>query len=145
MENIIIDLATNMSNNVIIKILVVALIFDIFLGSLRAIKEKKWNSTIGINGILRKVGMIGSILFLFLTDKIIKLDLFCMVPKDVLAYFGISTVGSCELFGIMFILYEVTSVLKNMILCDIPCPKWLKKKTEQILKTMTTELDSKKK
>lgn len=60
MENIIND----MSNNVIIKILIIALIFDIFLGSLRAIKEKKWNSTIGINGILRKIGMIGSIFFM---------------------------------------------------------------------------------
>lgn len=35
MENTIND----MSNNVIIKILIIALIFDIFLGSLRAIKE----------------------------------------------------------------------------------------------------------
>ena len=141
MENIIIGL----SSNVIIKILVIALIFDIFLGSLRALKEKKWNSTIGINGILRKVGMIGSILFLFLTDIIINLDLLFMIPKDLLAYIGINKVGSCELFGIMFTLYEITSILKNMILCDIPCPKWLKKKTEKLLKEMTTELDNKKK
>ena len=141
MENIIIGL----SSNVIIKILVIALIFDIFLGSLRALKEKKWNSTIGINGILRKVGMIGSILFLFLTDIIINLDLLFMIPKDLLAYIGSNKVGSCELFGIMFTLYEITSILKNMILCDIPCPKWLKKKTEKLLKEMTTELDNKKK
>lgn len=53
MENII----NGLSNNVIIKVLIIALIFDIFLGSLRAIKEHKWNSTVGINGILRKVGM----------------------------------------------------------------------------------------
>lgn len=141
MENLI----NGLSNNVIVKALIVALIFDIFLGSIRAIKEHKWNSTIGINGILRKVGMIGSILFLFITDIILKLDLVAFVPKEVIESIGIQTVGSCELFGIMFILYEVTSILKNMIKCDIPAPKWLKKKTEKILKDMTTELDDKKK
>lgn len=132
------------SDNIVIKVLIIALIFDIFLGSLRAIKEKKWNSTIGINGILRKVGMIGSILFLFLTDLIINLNFVSFVPKEILEYIGINKVGTCELFGIMFILYEATSILKNMIKCDIPCPKWLKKKTEKWLKEMTTELDTKK-
>lgn len=139
MENLI----DGMSNNIIIKILIVALVFDIFLGSLRAIKEKEWNSTVGINGILRKVGMVGSILFLFLTDTLINLDLLFMIPKEILDYIGIDKVGSCELFGIMFILYEITSIMKNMILCEIPCPKRLKKKTEKILKEMTTELDKK--
>ena len=140
MENIIIGI----SNNVIIKILFVALIFDIFLGSLRAIKEHKWNSTIGINGILRKVGMIGSILFLFICDRMIHLNLLFMIPKEVLDYINISNVGSCELFGIMFILYEITSVLKNMVLCEIPVPKKLREKVESLLKEMTTELDDKK-
>lgn len=139
MENLI----NGISNNIIIKTLIVALFFDIFLGSLRAIKEKEWNSTVGINGILRKVGMVGSILFLFLTDTLINLDLLFMIPKEILDYIGIDKVGSCELFGIMFILYEITSIMKNMILCDIPCPKRLKKKTEKILKEMTTELDKK--
>ena len=137
------NLINQMNNNIVIKVLIVVLIFDIFLGSLRAIKEKQWNSTVGINGILRKVGMLGSILFLFLVDVILNLDFVAFVPKEVLGYVGITTVGACELFGIMFILYEITSILKNMILCDIPAPKWLKKKIDDFLKTMTTELEKK--
>lgn len=137
------NLINQMNNNIVIKVLIVVLIFDIFLGSLRAIKEKQWNSTVGINGILRKVGMLGSILFLFLVDIILNLDFVAFVPKEVLGYVGITTVGSCELFGIMFILYEITSILKNMILCDIPAPRWLKKKIDVFLKTMTTELEGK--
>lgn len=141
MEQII----NNIGCNVVIKILIIALIFDIFLGSLRAIKEKKWNSTIGINGMLRKVGMTGSMVFLFLTDYILNLNFIGSVPKDILDYIGINKIGSCEFFGIMFILYECTSILKNMVLCDIPCPKWLKKKAESLLKNMTTELPNNKK
>ena len=54
-------LINNTSNSPIVKILIIALLFDVFLGSLRAIKEKNWNSTIGINGMLRKAGMVGSV------------------------------------------------------------------------------------
>ena len=140
MENII----KGISSNVVIKVLIIALIFDIFLGSIRALKERKWNSTVGINGILRKVGMLGSIIFLFLVDIILNLDFVAFIPKEVLEYIGIRTVGSCEMFGIMFVLYETTSILKNMIKCDIPAPKWLKRKIDDFLKTMTTELDEEK-
>ncbi|MBQ9658344.1 MAG: phage holin family protein [Clostridia bacterium] len=139
-----INIIQGMSNNIIIKIVFVVIMFDIFLGSLRAIKEKKWNSTVGINGILRKIGMIGSMLFLFICDRMLNLNLLFMVPEEVLKYINISIVGSCELFGIMFILYETTSILKNMILCDIPAPEKLKEKIEKLLSGMTTELENKK-
>ena len=132
-----------MSRNPVIKLLIIALLLDIFLGSLRAIKEGSWNSTIGINGMLRKVGMIGSIGFLGLMDMCLDFNLISAVPEEVKNVIKLNKVGICELFGIMFILYEFTSVLKNMVLCDIPCPKGLKKKLEKLLKTMTSELDNK--
>lgn len=138
------NLINEISSNVVIKILFVALIFDIFLGSLRALKEHKWNSTVGINGILRKIAMIGSILFLFLSDKMINLNLLGLVPEEILNVINIKQIGSCELFGIMFILYEMTSILKNMVLCELPVPKGIRKKVEKLLKDMTTELDEKK-
>lgn len=34
------------------------IIFDLFLGVMRSFKEKKTNSTIGIDGMIRKVSMI---------------------------------------------------------------------------------------
>ncbi len=36
------------------KLLLVFIAFDIFFGVLRAIKERKFNSCIGINGLIRK-------------------------------------------------------------------------------------------
>ena len=49
------------------------------------------------------------------------------------------------MFGTMFILYESTSILKNMALCDMPVSKKLNKKIQEWLKTMTSELDGKEK
>lgn len=138
------DFISNLSENPIIKILIITLLLDVFYGSIRAIKEKKWNSTVGINGMLRKFGMIGSIIFLALADVCIDLDLLFFIPEDILKVVKLQRVGSCELFGIMFILYEITSVLKNMLLCGIPVPKGLKNKVEKLLNSMTTELDDKK-
>lgn len=133
----------DMAGNPVVKVLIIALLLDIFLGSLRAIKEHSWNSTVGINGMLRKAGMLGSIFLLGMMDSCLAFNLLEFVPEDILAVIKLNKVGVCELFGIMFILYEFTSVLKNMILCDIPCPKGLKKKLEKLLKTMISELDNK--
>lgn len=134
----------NIANNPLCKILAIILILDVFLGSLRAIKEHKWNSTVGINGMLRKFGMIGSIICLALVDSCINLDLLFFVPDEVLSFINLQRVGSCELFSIMFILYELTSVLKNMVLCGMPIPKKMKIKIEELLENMTSELDNKK-
>lgn len=136
------ELLNNASNNSIIKIFIIALLFDVFLGSLRAIKERKWNSTIGINGMLRKAGMIGSIVFLALADAVICFNLIAWVPDDIKQIMNISTVGLCDLFGIMFILYELTSVVKNMAIIGI-IGKKLSTKLQNWLQKMTSELDGK--
>ena len=136
------ELLNNASNNSIIKIFIIALLFDVFLGSLRAIKERKWNSTISINGMLRKAGMIGSIVFLALADAVICFNLIAWVPDDIKQIMNISTVGLCDLFGIMFILYELTSVVKNMAIIGI-IGKKLSTKLQNWLQKMTSELDGK--
>ena len=47
-----------LNSKYMIKILLLLIILDTILGSIRALKEHKWNSTFGINGILRKTAMI---------------------------------------------------------------------------------------
>ena len=140
MKNFINDI----SNNPIARLLIILLLLDVFLGSLRAIKEKKWNSTVGINGMLRKAGMIGSIVFLALADGIMNFNLLGFVPEEVLNAMSLQKVALCELFGIMFILYEATSILKNMALIDLPVMKKFNKKLQDMLTNMTSELDNKK-
>ena len=126
-------------NNIIFYLLVVVILLDVFLGSIRALKDKSWNSTVGINGILRKTAMIGSSVFLIVVDNILGIDLLFFVPDEILNFLCISSVGIFELFGIMFILYESSSILKNMVLCGLPIPLKIKKTIEKFLSDMTNE------
>lgn len=93
--------------------------------------------------MLRKAGMIGSIVFLALADTVISFNLLAFVPENILQVVGLQKVGLCELFGLMFILYEATSTLKNMSLIDMPVSKRLNKKLQKWLKEMTNELNNK--
>ena len=126
-------------NNVIFYLLVISILLDVFLGSIRAIKDRSWNSAVGINGILRKTAMIGSSVFLIVVDSILNIDLLFFIPDEVLNFLHINSVGIFELFGIMFILYESSSILKNMVLCGLPIPLKIKKAIEKFLSDMTSE------
>jgi len=126
-------------NNIIFYLLVISILLDVFLGSIRAIKDRSWNSTVGINGILRKTAMIGSSVFLIVVDSILNIDLLFFIPDEVLNFLHINSVGIFELFGIMFILYESSSILKNMVLCGLPIPLKIKDVIEKFLSDMTSE------
>ena len=126
-------------NNIIFYLLITTILLDIFLGSLRAIKEKKWNSTVGINGTLRKIAMIGSSIFLIVIDSMLKIDVLFFIPKEITKTLKLNEVGIFELFGIMFTLYEITSILKNMVLCGLPIPKKIKIIVEKLLNNLTSE------
>lgn len=143
MEKIIDILNEGLSTNKIIQILIIAIIFDAVLGSIRALKEGKANSTIGINGLLRKVAMLFGMVFLLLADHIYKIDLLFIIPDEIANTIHLNNIGLTEVFGIMYILWESISVLKNMYLCGLPIPKFMKEKLETLLKNMTTELDKK--
>lgn len=54
----------------IIKILLICIILDTIFGVLRAIREHKINSNIGIDGTIRKAGMIIAIIFFYLIDYV---------------------------------------------------------------------------
>lgn len=143
MEKIISILNEGLSTNKIIQALIIIIMFDAVLGSIRALKEGKANSTIGINGLLRKVAMLLGMVFLLLADHIYKIDLLFMMPDEIANTIHLNNIGLTEVFGIMYILWESISVLKNMYLCGLPIPKFMKEKLETLLKNMTTELDKK--
>jgi phage-related holin len=65
------------------------------------------------------------------------------VPNEIKSYIGNLEIGIASLFAIIFVLYEFTSVLKNMVLCGLPVPKKLKDKVESLLNNFTSELDKK--
>lgn len=127
-------------NNRLLKVLVVMLALDTIFGILRAMREKKINSGIGIDGMIRKVGMIISIFFFILVDVILEINLIAFIPETVRSYIHIEEIGVAFLFNLLFIVFEALSVLKNMIRCKLPIPKKLQKWLEKILKEFTTEI-----
>lgn len=123
------------------KILLLLIALDVIFGFLRAIKEKIINSTIGLDGGIRKMGMIITILFFGVIDSITCLDLLGFIPDKITTIIGLKDVGLSQLFIIIFIVYEFLSIIKNMIICKLPIPKKLQSLLENIMKEFTGELE----
>ena len=132
-------------NNDGMKVLIVVIVLDLILGILRAIREKSINSCIGIDGMIRKVGMLIVIVFLTIIDTIIHLDLIGFIPETIRETLKLGKVGISSLFNILFIIFEILSIFKNMILCKLPIPKKLQVYLENIMKEFTGELKENKK
>ena len=112
---------------------------DTVFGVLRAIKEKKFNSCAGIDGAIRKVGMLISLVFMLAIDVLIKINLIGFIPEQARTYLGLDTVGVAEFFALLYIAYEVVSIFKNMALCGLPVKKvW--EKVREFLAKYTDEL-----
>lgn len=133
---------TALVGNIFVKLLVIVVCADMIFGSLRAAKFRRWNSAVGIDGAIRKAGMLACVLLFTAMDMLVHADLLKWLPQDVQAAldsFGIVKVGITELFALLFILYEATSVLKNMLLCGIPVPAGMRAKLAAWLHDMTEE------
>lgn len=134
----------SLASSSMIKILLIVIVLDTIFGILRAIREKEVNSAIGIDGIVRKSGMILSTFFFKLIDFILNINLIAFLPDGVKNFLHVDNIGITFLFIILFIIFEFLSILKNMIKCKMPIPKKLQVFLEKMLKEFTTELDDKK-
>ena len=76
-------------SNSFFKILLLAVTLDTILGVLRAIKEHKFNSCVGIDGAIRKAAMVLSVLLLMATDVIMHINILFMVPEQYIKILGI--------------------------------------------------------
>ena len=134
------DFLQALINNSEIKILIIVIVLDTIFGILRAIKEKSVNSCIGIDGIIRKVGMIIAIFFLSLIDTIVDINLIGFIPEDIREITQMGKVGISDLFGLLFIVFEILSIFKNAILCKLPIPKKFQEFLQNIMKEFTGEI-----
>lgn len=126
-------------NNKDIQLLCIFIVLDVIFGFLRSIKEKKTNSTIGIDGIIRKTGMIVTIVITILIDYIAGIDLIGFIPEKIKTYLGIEKCGVTLVFNSLYIIFESLSILKNMRRCGLPFPYHLKKLLDKLLKEFTEE------
>lgn len=135
------EIITIFQGHLFFELLIYAVLLDTILGVLRAVKERKFNSSVGIDGAIRKVGMLLSEIFLMIIDSIVQIDFLFMIPDKYLSYIGLEgRLGVCALFCILFIAYETVSILKNMTLCGLPVPVRVRKFLMKFLDDMTEEL-----
>lgn len=142
-------LMESLAHNKIIQLVVIAVVMDTIFGALRALKKHKFNSCVGIDGAIRKISMLVSIVFLAALDILVHINLIGFIPEEVRNYFpqSISTIGLAEFFGLLYLCYEVVSILKNMTLCGLPVKKlwevvrkFLGKYTEELPDTEEQDL-----
>lgn len=136
------EIFMSFGSNPFVKTTVLWIIFDTLFGFLRAVKTHEFNSCFGIDGGIRKVGMIGSIIFLGLADHIIHINLAFAIPVEMLNSIGLEKVGLLEFFGLLYTIYESISILKNLYILGIPMPVWLKTFMENLLNNLTNEMPS---
>lgn len=118
-------LVDTLAHNTIIQLVAIAVVMDTLFGAGRALKQHKFNSSVGIDGAIRKISMLVSLVFLAVIDRLVHINLIGFIPEEARAYFpqSISTIGLAEFFGLLYLCYEVVSILKNMALCGLPVKK----------------------
>ncbi|PPK79838.1 TcdE family holin [Lacrimispora xylanisolvens] len=121
----------------IIKLVILAVVMDTCFGCIRAIKEHKFNSCFGIDGAIRKISMVASLAFLLILDRIVHLNLIGFIPEAIRSYLPVNAIGVAEFFGLLYIAYELVSILKNMTLCGLP----VKRLWETVKKFLTQYTD----
>ena len=69
--------------------------------------------------------MLVSLVFLAVVDNLLHINLIGFIPDEVRQYFpqSVSVIGLAEFFGLLYLCYEVVSILKNMALCGLPVKK----------------------
>ena len=131
---------TLMKNNMF-KVMCIVVVMDVVFGVLRALRERKLNSTIGIDGMIRKTGMLLSVIFTAMIDVVINLNLIGFIPEDIKGALKLDYVGFNEMFTLLYIIFEFLSISKNMVLCKLPIPSKWQKTLENFFKKFTGELD----
>lgn len=126
--------------NKVIQVLVVFIVLDVIFGILRSFKQHKTNSTIGIDGIVRKVAMMFTIACCVVLDYIVEIDLIGFIPQEAKEVMHIGRIGTSVLFAFLYCIFEVLSIFKNMIKLGVPLPIKLKKYLEKLLKEFTSEI-----
>lgn len=134
-EKIFMEMATSK----LIETVVLLIVLDTLFGVIRAIKEHSFNSSVGIDGAIRKISMLISLVGLQVGDIILSINLIGFVPQEVREFIKFDSIGLAGFFSLLYIAYEGVSVLKNMTLCGLPVKK-LWEAVQKFLSKYTKEL-----
>lgn len=139
-----IEFIKSILNNTSMQILCIVIVLDLIFGVLRAIKERTINSSIGIDGMIRKTGMLITIVVLSVIDSLVHIDFIGFIPDGAKEALNLKEVGIMDVFSILFVVFEILSIFKNMVLCKMPIPYKLQKGLETVMKQFTGEIKEEK-
>lgn len=134
------ELLIMIANSSVAKLLIICILLDVVLGVFRSIKYGKVNSSTGIDGLIRKSSMFIVIVCTQAIDMIFNFNVAQYLPEQMVNFLGVTTIGVAEAFATIFILCEVISIFKNMLLCGLPLPKGLVPKLYNMLDKWTDEV-----
>ena len=100
--------------NKVIQVLVVFIVIDVVFGILRSFKQHKTNSTIGIDGIVRKVAMMFTIACCVVLDYIVEIDLIGFIPEQAKEVMHLGRIGTSVLFAFLYCIFEVLSIFTSL-------------------------------
>lgn len=139
METKFYELIEVATHDKILMLVCLAVVFDTTFGVIRAIKERCFNSCVGIDGAIRKVSMVVSLVFLVLVDALVHINLIGFIPEEARTWLGVETIGIAQFFALLYISYEIISIFKNMALCGLPVRSlWMR--VRDFLTKYTSEL-----
>lgn len=86
-------------------LLAVAVVLDMLLGVLRAVRERGFNSSAGIDGGIREAAMLLSVITFAWVDSLVHINLSNLFPDSWKAALGAPKIGFCKLSGYRLVLF----------------------------------------
>ena len=126
----------------ILMMISVLVLSDFMTGYVKAYIKCELNSSIGLDGLIRKAMILFSMLIFMILDSILRLNLISWLPNqmlEVIQRFGVEKMGLSELMGVGIILQEGTSILENLYQLGGSIPKVIAKRIERIRQSYLTE------
>lgn len=117
----LIESAKLLVDNVFIHVVLLAIIFDVFTGLGKAVKQKGLNSSIGLNGLIRHL----IIIFIVFVSTIY------LTTFDLALY--------SNWINFYFIIMYIISLAENLDSIGIPLPAWVKNYLVKIHKSMNEQ------
>ena len=149
MEKLFNDTLILLSNDKLVWLVVWLIIGDIIFGTLRACKYRKFNSSVGIDGMIRKCTMLVALGGTAVIDAMFDIN-FIGFAEQFLKGISFTHIGICEFFAIFFAIFEALSILKNWTILGIWLPvkfrlavyEWVKNMTDELPKEFVEEMEN---
>lgn len=136
MKNLLEFINLFITNKPLVTVLIVAIMTDVIFGCLRAAKQKVLNSTIGNGGLIQKGAILLTIIFLMFVDYILRINVIDWLPQEIAKFLNLNHIGLATFFALLFILFELLSIIKNLELIGVKIPKFIKNILENTIETI---------